>query len=410
MSSPIPMLRHRGCVPTVLRCSVSALTLLVACAADDPAAEVAPPATGAGAELLAPPARGSGVQYKMVTELAPGEESEHCLFVVAPAETTFVQRDEIRFTAGSHHVLLYETAYDTIPTAKEDGTPVDTGGVFDCSDGATNGWNVTKLIGGSQNGTGKSLLSFPEGVAMRMRGSAVLMINAHYINPNEEPVRPEVRINLHSVREEDVREEGDLLFLYNPLITVSAGETGRARMRCPVHRDITLSNVQSHMHRRGIGYAAMVEGEAPFYENDHWEDVAVKEFGEGFKVAAGQRFDYYCDYENSADHDIFQGPRSTDEMCMLIGAYYPADRATSNCRDASDTARAMEWVGNGEATCAETFACISSAAEGLPALARCMDRADPALAAVTSEMLRCVTNSEHAEEECASEVAACLGT
>jgi len=364
------------------------------------------------AVLLAPPAPGKGIQLAMTTLIEGGVEAEHCQFMQAPTgEDLWVHRDEVRFTQGSHHVLLYETAYDTIPTEKEDGTPVDTRGVFDCTDGATNGFRITKMVGGSQNGDGDSLLSFPDGVAMRVRAGAVLLMNAHYVNAAADAIEPEVRMNLHTVPDGDVEIEGDILFLYNPLIKVPAASSSRARMRCPVHSDITIANVQSHMHRRGVGYAAMVAGQAPFYENTQWDGVPVKSFEPGLHVPAGASLDYYCDYQSSETQDIYQGPRSTDEMCMLIGSYYPADPRIAGCRDETGESLGGEWVGQGTATCAETLGCLQqafTAGDGLRSITGCMLATDPVVSAESSAMLRCFLSSDDPAEECAAQVGACL--
>jgi hypothetical protein len=329
--------------------------------------------------------------------------------MVGPAAETFIERDEVRFTEGSHHVLLYETGYAQIPTVKLDGTRVDTSGIFDCSDGATNGWNITKLLGGSQNATGDSLLAFPEGVAMRVAPGSVVLMNAHYLNATDGDLHPVAAINLWSRPAADVTMRGDLLFLYTPLIKVHANGTGRARWRCPVHQDITIANVQSHMHRRGMGYSAAVGGQAAFYENARWESVPVQRFEGGMSVTAGSTLDYACDYESNEDHDIYQGARTTDEMCMLIGSYYPADPRTSNCNDANG-GLGGEWVGNGTATCAATFTCMQTAftaADVIRAVTDCMDVASPSVAAESSAVLRCYANSDAPETECQALVTAC---
>lgn len=215
---------------------------LAACGDDD---------HGESDDLLEPPAPGEGVQFRMTTQLGPGVEAEHCQFVEAPDQVTWVSSNLVRFTQGSHHVLLYETDYEAIPTENEHGVEIDTSRVFDCSDGASDGWRLTKMIGGSQNGDGDSLLDFPDGVAMPVRAGAVLLMNAHYINASDQPIEPEVRINMYTIPEETVVAEGDVLFLYNPLIRVPENGESRARWRCPVHQDITIANVQSHMHARG---------------------------------------------------------------------------------------------------------------------------------------------------------------
>lgn len=385
---------------------------LAACTHETPAsgADVAlAPMTSGASQLLAPPPAGRGVQFSMLTTLEPGVEAEHCRFVLGPPEGMLAQHDEVRYTSGGHHVLLYDTPYDKIPTRTRDGASIDTSGVFDCSDGATDAWEVTKLIAGSQNGLHSSTLSLPEGVAVRVRPNAVLLINAHYLNPTPEPIHPQVLINLHTVPESELKQEGDVLFIYNPLIDVPAGARARARMRCPVNSDITLVNVQSHMHRRGVGYGVSLLGQAPFYEHDRWQDVPVEDFGAGMRIAAGQSFDYHCDYENAESRDIAQGPRSTDEMCMLIGSYYPIDLTTSACLTAGGERSAAEWVGDGTASCKQTFECAQASwGKGLQPLSKCMQQADPGVAKEASDLLRCALDADDAAAACPRELAACL--
>lgn len=369
-------------------------------------------------DLLDPPAAGQGVQLRMTAEIGPGVEAELCQFVKAPAEGIYINRDEVRYTPGSHHFLLYLTSYDEIPTAKEDGTQVDTSGVFDCSDGPTNGWEVEKLVGGSQNADGTSMVSFPPDVAMHVRPGAVLLMNAHYVNASPETIQPEVAINLHSIPADQVREEGDLLFLYHPFIKVGAQSSRRARVRCQVRSDITISNVQSHMHARGVGYTASLSDGVPFYENDRWEGVPVKAFEGGFNVSAGEVLDYTCEYNNAGQTDIFQGPRSTDEMCMLIGSYYPADPLTASCAPEPEGPGDIpanlggEWVGDGTATCAETMTCAQAAfATSFNDLQGCVADADPAVSKEASDFLRCVILSFSSGQDpmtaCSAEITAC---
>jgi hypothetical protein len=350
----------------------------------------------------------------MKATIASGMEGEWCQFVKAPAEALYVNRDEVRYTEGSHHFLLYETAYAEIPTQKVDGTVVDTSGVFNCSDGATNGWKVTKLVGGSQNADGTSMLHFPEGVAMPVKANAVLMMNAHYLNATSESLEPEVRINLHTIPESEVKQEGDILFMYNPFIHVPMLGESRAQMRCQVHKDITIQNVQSHMHKRGVGYEALEVGGQPFYTNTKWADVPVKDFGAGMQVKAGTWLDYACDYKNAEAREVYQGPRSTDEMCMLIGSYYPADPATAQC--AFDPAKpyetanlGAEWVGQGKATCSETLTCMQQVFLNfnLEDFTRCVVASDPAVSREMSDVVQCVFTAKNPLADCTAQFDTC---
>jgi hypothetical protein len=384
---------------------------VAACSDED--GEAPPPA-----ELLAPPPAGQGVQFQMNTTIPSGTEAEHCLFVRAPAEGLWVNRDEVRYTTGSHHFLLYETAYDEIPGEKDDGTPVDTSGVFDCSDGATNGWSVTRLIGGSQNGDGNSAVRFPEGIALHVRPGAVLMMNAHYVNTQAVDIAPEVRINLWSIPEEQVQTEGDILFWYNIFIEVPEMGSAAARMRCNVPEDITMVTAQSHMHRRGVGYEARFVDEAmPFYQSDAWENVPVSYYDD-FVVPGGTDVEYFCDYDNAEARTVFQGPRSTDEMCMLVAAYYPRVEGLGLCaadreRPWSTNGLGAEWVGHGTATCAATVDCVQNPdGDFFQNLQSCVNDADPAVSREVSDAVRCLliafNDGDDPFEACAPQFETCM--
>jgi hypothetical protein len=392
------------------------LALVAACGAEE--SESTPTDDG----ILAPPAAGQGVQFKMLTTIEPGTEVEHCQFVKAPPEGMNVNRDQVKFTSGSHHVLLYQTPYTEIPTESQRGGKIDTSGVFDCSNGATFDWQVTTIVAGSQNISGASGVEFPPDVAMKVPGNAVLLINAHYINTSAEPIEPEVAINVYTIPDSQVKIEGGLLFWYNPFIRVDANGGGLAKMSCPIPEDIMLGTMQSHMHRRGVDYAATVlkDGVAgeTLYENQDWEGVPVTQWKEGHKIEGGSRIEYFCGYKNAEARDVYQGPRTTDEMCMLIGSYWPARPEVSLCaldpKNLPGTQDlAAEWTGNGTATCGETLSCIQNASQDtfdafFQDLTDCVDESRPASKKTVSDGVRCLLTREDPEKECAPEITACL--
>jgi hypothetical protein len=363
---------------------------------------LAPIALVACGDNLPPGPDPNVLELEMHATIPANSEVEYCKFVEIP--TTYITHDTIEFTGGSHHVLVFQTPYPSIPTHKDDGTPVDTSGVFDCTSGATNGWTVSKVIGGSQNRDGEALLSFPPGVGLHVGG--VALINVHYINGFDQPLETDVRIAFDTLSSSEVTQEGDVLFLYNPLISVAPGQTSRAEWRCPVYRDIHIANVQSHMHARGVGYAARVDDQAPFYVNDRWEGVPVQHYDD-LVVVAGSTFDYHCDYRNTTGRAIYQGPRTTDEMCMLIGSYYPRDARTANCLDPSGNLPGGNWVGQGTATCAATMGCMQSAQGDFHALTDCVLASKPLVSKQISDLLRCTFRAQNPLQECGPQIQAC---
>lgn len=354
------------------------------------------PETEAG--VLAPPAEGEGLQLKMVSTLEAGRETERCQMFVVEEPIAF-DRSEVAFTEGSHHVLLFETDYTEIPTEDEDGNPVVADEWHECPEGAADIWSVERVIGGSQNPNGDNLLNgLPEGVAMKVAPGTVLLMNTHYINATAEPLETEAAINLYTVPYDEVETEAGVLFYYNPFIHVGPQSTGRARMRCRVDKDIEVLNLQSHMHKIGVDFHAhLVDHDGSMmdeiYQTTNWENVPIERFAPTLEVEAGQSLDYYCDYENNDMRDVYQGLTTEDEMCMLIGPYWPRDDNLEVCDD-PEGGYVATWIGSGDRDCGESYACLLEVLND--------DDAD------IEKAFPCVTNSCEAVAEPLSNVVNCF--
>jgi hypothetical protein len=368
--------------------------------------------------LLPPPPAGQGVQYRMLTTIPAGKEVEHCQFFKVPAEGLNVSRSDVRFTTGSHHVLMYLTAYDQIPTHNDRGEPVDTSGVFDCSTGAFDGWTLISMVGGSQNPDSENPVWFPPGVAMPMKGGAVLLMNAHYINASQATLHPEVRMNYYTVPKTATQIEGGILFMYNLFIRVDALGGGHSEMSCPLRNDVTLVRAQSHMHRRGVGFGATAhfpDGKSQeLYATDTWERVPTQVWPNGQAVPAGSNIQYFCDYQNAEDRTVWQGPKTSDEMCVFAAAYYPANASTSFCSaDPNDVLNTRllgaNWIGSGTATCAETLSCLQGkGSQGLQGITDCVLASAPSESQLVSDVVRCVfLHGDDPVANCGAQISAC---
>jgi hypothetical protein len=372
-----------------------AAAALAACSSSSssgPAAGGTGGAGGGATELLAAPPDGQGIQYRMVTTLSPGQEIERCQFFQVGAEPLYVRRQDVRYTPGSHHLLLYSTPYTSIPTQDIHGNTVDTSGVIDCVNGAAGDWTIDRVVGGAQSANAPAIIDLPEGVAMVIPAGKVVLLNTHYLNTTPGPLDVDARINLYTVAKETVKQEAGIIFFYNPFISVPAHGKGTARMVCPVKNDVTLVNVQSHMHRRGVGYEAnVVDGTGAMmeqmYSNTKWEGVPVKQWEGGHTLKGGTFLDYHCDYQSSEDGDVFQGLTTKDEMCMLIGSYYPRDENFEVCADDKGNQYApAKWIGNGTKSCLDAMLCIQ---KGGGHIDPCVTDTCPAVASELSSTLRC---------------------
>jgi hypothetical protein len=351
--------------------------------------------------------------------------------VRAPAEGMLVNHDKVVYSPGSHHFLLYDTPYEEFPTETLNGTALEfldeETGVFDCSAGVTFDFTVSNLIGGSQNAAGDSMIDLPPGVGVRVRPNAVLLMNAHYINTTGGDIEPNVDITLHTIPEAELVEEGGVLFFYNIFIKVPGQSTAHATARCPIPEDITITNAQSHMHARGVDYLAeILEGDArtELYSGNAWQEVPVRRHEGGMHVAGGSSLEFTCHYDNPEEHVIYQGPRSTDEMCMAIASYYPAKPHVSLCSGLESDPQVTnfmgaEWVGQGTETCNTSLGCFQTAVSSGPSgpidvlqrVSECVVASDPDVAPELSDAIGCTLSAfisgNNPFEDCTAAYGAC---
>jgi hypothetical protein len=353
--------------------------------------------------LLEMPAIGQGLQISMMTNLEPGLETERCKFFRVPDDGLYVQREVTRYTPGSHHVLLYTTNYRELPTHTASGEPVDTSGIFDCSkNGATGDWDIIGAAGGAQSPDGPPVVDgLPEGTALKFEGGTLLLINAHYINASTQPLTVQIAINLYTVPAEQVTQEAGIFFIYNPFIHVPPLASSDAHEICPVAKDVTLVNAESHMHRRGVGYVANLRAAdgtlvQEIYSGHEWEQVPNKVMSPPLALAAGQLIDFKCSYMNTEDRVVSQGRTTRDEMCMFLGLYYPKDTKTELCSITDDwKGRYLRanWVGRGTTGGAGTATCLGAATgpDAAPGdFDACVVGSCPALSSEVSNAARCL--------------------
>ena len=323
-----------------------------------------------------------------------------------------MNREEVRFSPGSHHLLVYRTPYTSIPTVDEHGVAHDTSGPIDAPKGGTADWKIDGVVGGAQSADAPPVIDgLPPGVAFKLEGGTVVLMNTHYLNATSKPITVDARINLWTIPKEQVTQEAGVLFFYDPIIRLPPKSSGYAEMTCPVQADITVLNLQTHMHRRGV------RGEASFssvgsvtpekiYQSDNWEAVPVKQFAPGMPMKAGSSISYHCNYKNDEDRTILQGLSTKDEMCVLVGVYYPKDAKTELCSvdgTFANTATAGTWAGaGGTASCMDSVGCMQ-AASGDDATYQCILSACPKVAKPFNDTFKCM---QAATDPCTSGCAA----
>jgi hypothetical protein len=292
------------------------------------------------------------VVLSMNLTIQPGEELHRCQLVALPTDSEIdVVAFSHKYTAGSHHFLVFATDFDAIPLDMQ-------GQQYDCVNGDEPIMEHTRgMLYGGQSAEGTSAL--PAGVGFKMKPRQVLLLQAHYLNFTHKPIAAQIRAGFDTAPSSQIREQAGFLLFYNPFIYVPARGAATSGIRCSVPRDISVISASSHYHQRGtsmrmwVDPSMNVQSASPFHETNDWEHPA--DFHGPMSVAAGSAIRIECDFANGDDVDVFQGPNAaTSEMCVLFGLYHPKIEGDfANCADLSIT-------GRGAQACSEALSCVQS--------------------------------------------------
>jgi len=334
----------------------------------------------------------------MTMTIDSGVESYGCRLFQVPPEGLVIHGEDVYFGPGGHHVLLYRTPYRSIPSRDEAGAELDARVPHDCSEGATARWQIDGVLGGSESFGGVGMLHrLPEGVGVVVEPSTVLVMSTHYLNTTAVPLDVDARINLRTMPKEDLRIEAGLLYMDDHAIRVPGFGEASSRMRCPVPADVHVVSLQSHMHERGVSFEATATppgGGAPvsIYSTSSWQEPPVRDLDPPLFLPKGTTLEIRCNYKSFEPRNVAYGLSSEDEMCQLIGPYFPRNDRFERCEDETGRPAAL-WIGEGKADGAETLACLASArpAEEDAGYAHldCVFGACPGVAAEVSALVRC---------------------
>jgi hypothetical protein len=329
---------------TLFSCSCAFLGILsAACSGGENGGEQAHP------EGLEAPAGESGVQLRQSFALERGKEVHYCQYYVLPERAVDVARFEHSYTDGGHHIILY-------PTDLSPEEIADHPSVFDCNEVPNRGDRGFAYVGGRR----EAELAYPPGTAWRFRPGQIVMLESHMLNVTSSELDVDYRLNLWYATEAVTAGVGTIFFYDNQIYIPEQGRY-TANMRCQVPADIQVLSLTPHMHVRGTSFRTRLvgrpEGPLELVGSEDWANTDPTTYEPPLEVAAGQRFEFSCDYENPDTRPIIEGPSKTDnEMCLLTGSYYPKlDFQFEFCMEPGSGP-----LLDGSQTCGESFGCFVS--------------------------------------------------
>ncbi|MFN0250249.1 MAG: hypothetical protein ACKV2T_25420 [Kofleriaceae bacterium] len=335
------------------------------------------------------------VVVSLTTEIPAGAEVFRCRYAVLPDQPLDVERFSHRYTAGSHHILLYPTSLSPVEAAAF-------GEDFDCTTSGDLG-QVGLAYGASDEPTGEQ--RFPDGIGMRFAAQQVVLLEAHYLNATDAPITATVEISLFPAQRPIETLAGNLFFYNYAILVPPAPARAAASMRCVLPDEVSLQFASSHMHRRGTHYRAdlVVPSGARqvLHETDDWESAEPAAFDPALIVPAGSAVEFTCDYVNDVPTVVTEGESAErDEMCMFIASYWPArDPSVGAC-----LAPGSAPLFGGSESCSAVLACLDGTGEtDAIAMQTCLARTCPSSAATIHEFLNCLETSGCESEGCIAE-------
>ena len=248
-------------------------------------------------------------------ELPAGGETTKCQTFVNPfgGQDVLVQEFSSRMTSpGSHHFLVM-----TQPAVDAD-TPA-----FDCS-----GFLDEPVVYGAQQA--ESSTRYPDGVAVKIGGDRALQLQIHFLNATDHPVMVSGSVTFVVADASTITAQAGVLMMVNQDLLIPPGDQPFTDTKsCTMPADLHVLFVNSHMHKRAIGFSAETNGQV-FYETDRWEEPPGRVLEPQLDLAAGQVVKYSCTWMNDTPDPIEWGlSAATQEMCnMSIRAYPIPDVST----------------------------------------------------------------------------------
>lgn len=265
---------------------------------------------------LAPPAQGFQIKTPKIT-VPSGTEETYCYYFTVPLEQAVgVKRWQSRMSAGSHHLIVYFTASADEP----DGTIVK-----GCDGFGGSVTNVPVWSYSSQTREGQTVM--PSGVGMTVAAQQHGYVQMHYLNPTLEALEVQVAINGETFAPEETYVRAAAFVTYNTQIQIPGGigQTASAEGTCRVKPGISFFALSTHAHRRAVA-TTVLDGDSVLFHSDDWEHPGSQLWPEpGYTF--GTSLTYRCDYKNDLETTVFTGASAeTNEMCMAVGYFYPAQR------------------------------------------------------------------------------------
>jgi hypothetical protein len=279
---------------------------------------------------IPPPARGFQVVSPDVT-IMPGQEITYCYYFRTPnTEEMAIKKWSSVMTPGSHHMIMYTTASDTMPPGTISSTACgnfSVGNIPSWTYSAQTPTNETALP--TDDGTGKPL-------GQKIAPNTPAYFQMHYLNASDVPIKAHVTLNAEAHAAGAAFTQTAPYVTYNSQISIPPGAINDVEsMTCNVPAGIKFWTMSTHAHKQAIKTTVKDGGSTSnqiVFTSTDWQHPGAASWPTTpFYTFSTGKLTYECAYNNTGSNSsttITSGPSAeTNEMCMAVGYYFPATKS-----------------------------------------------------------------------------------
>lgn len=276
----------------------------------------APPTEQRSYEQFKPPS--VGVQLESPEFVVPAQsEATRCITLKVPSSVDLdVKAFSSVMRSGSHHMNMFLSPRDEYPD-----------GVGPC---AWDDMATYEYVYATQEPYAEAIL--PENVAIKFPAGAQVVIQSHYVNPNDAAITGQIKVNMTAF------ETGATKIIYaaafaalNLDISIPPKSTKLETRTCILSssKSYRIIGFAPHTHSRCATFEVYAhDGQTAgdkLYRSDDWAHPPYRYFQPPYLLSAGAGFQYTCTFLNDTDRTLVWGNSVDQEMCMMVGYYYPSD-------------------------------------------------------------------------------------
>lgn len=259
-------------------------------------------------------------------EYPPGGDRQICHYLEPTTEDLWVKAFDSFQGRYGHHLILFKARITEPP-----------GTIRDCTS-AEDMIRLSPIVANIQFG----LERFPEGMAIRVPAGTQLVLQQHYVNTSEKPIRVRDVAYMETVPRDEVEIPAGFFGVSDINFELPADPENiqRIAFECEVPNDMKLLLAGPHMHEWGTEFVAEMGPAGALQEVirvEEWEawmrdEPPVTNWSKEapFELKAGDVMRTTCNFRNTTNKPLI----FPEEMCATYGYYFPAPE------------------GNGEFTCA----------------------------------------------------------